>query len=181
MRVEEIIKKQRDQLDVEQPPLDAWSDIRDQWKGESKKSVNHWWRAAAAIFIASTIGLLIYSLSLQQKVNELATLGDISEKYQAIEKEYQVEIRQLESTTNLQEVSKQEDFDWIVQEMKILEDINEIYRKDIGQVADQDQLVDALIDYYEKKVRLLKKLELEIERTQKFNKDEKDDNNTLSI
>lgn len=181
MRVEEIIKTHRAKLDIENPPADAWTGIRDQWKNDPKPQSNQWWKAAAAIFIASTIGLLMYSFSLQQKVNELASLGDISEKYLTMEEEYQAEISQLESSINLAEVSQQEDFSWITQEMQTLEEINDLYRKDIGKAADQDQLVNALIDYYEKKIRLLKKLELEIDRTQKSNKDEKDDNNPLRI
>lgn len=182
MRVEDIIKKQRQALDVETPPLEAWNEIRVEWKNEPENSNNpRWWKAAAALFIASTIGLLVYSLSLRQQVHELASLGDISEQYEALENEYQAEINQLESSTNLLEVSQQEDFKWVLQEMKTLEEINELYRKDIGQMADQNRLVNALIDYYEKKIRLLKKLELEIERTQKLNKDEQDDNNTLHI
>ncbi|MEQ9231256.1 MAG: hypothetical protein RIF46_11290, partial [Cyclobacteriaceae bacterium] len=49
-------------------------------------------------------------------------------------------------------------------ELEALEEINKQYRADIGTEADEELLVNALIDYYEKKIRLLKKLELEINR-----------------
>lgn len=181
MRIEDIIKKQRDQLDVESPPDELWEGIKADWKKEPKTSSFQWWKVAAIIFISTSAVLLIYSLSLRNQVNQLASLGDISEEYQTIEKEYQSEIVNLESSINIQEVSENEDFQWIVDEMKTLEEINELYRRDIGQAADQQQLVAALIDYYEKKIKLLRKLELEINRTQKFNNNEEDNTDTVSI
>ena len=181
MRIEDIIKKKKSELDVEVPPTDAWDNIKKEWKKESREGSFQWWKVAAIVFISTSLGLLLYSLSLQNQVNKLASLGDLSEEYQSLENDYEKEIATLEASVNIQEVSLDEDFRWVVEEMKTLEEVNEIYRKDIGQVADQSQLVGALIDYYEKKIRLLKKLELEINRTRKNRKDEKDNTDTISI
>ncbi|MEP1096205.1 MAG: hypothetical protein ABJG78_13910 [Cyclobacteriaceae bacterium] len=183
MRIEDIIKKQKNQLDLESPPPEIWDRIKSDWKNDSKAASGsfQWWKIAAMVFISTSIVLLIYSLSLQNKVNQLASLGDISKEYKALESNYKTEIAGLEMNVNLEDVSENDEFGWIVEEMKTLEEINELYRRDIGQVADQDQLVKALVDYYEKKIKLLKKLELEINRTKKFNNDEKDNTDTLSI
>ena len=78
MRIEEIIKRQKDLLDVEEPPSELWKDIKAEWKDDAKTPANQWWKVAAVIFISTSIALLIYSHSLQNKVNELASLGDIS-------------------------------------------------------------------------------------------------------
>lgn len=169
-------------MDVEQPPSDLWNKIRDEWKKEEKPaSTHHWWKVAAIVFISTSLTLLIYSLSLQNKVEQLASLGDISEEYMEMENQYKAEIGVLESSIKNQKVNLENDFQWIADEMKTLEEINELYRRDIGQVANQAQLTGALIDYYEKKIKLLKKLELEINRTKKFNDNEKDDTDTISI
>lgn len=181
MRIEDIIKKQRDLLDLENPPGDVWEGIKSEWKKEEKSTSYQWWKVAAIVFISTSIVLLLYSLSLQNQVNQLASLGDISSEYQAMESKYQQEIANLESVVNIEEVSESDDFGWIIEEMKTLEEINELYRKDIGKAADQHQLVGALIDYYEKKIKLLKKLELEMNRTQKFEPNEKDNTDTVSI
>lgn len=183
MRIDDIIEKQKNQLDLETPPPEVWKNIVTDWKLDSKSGGNsfQWWKVAAMVFISTSVVLLIYSLSLQNKVNQLASLGDISKEYQVIEGQYQSEIASLEANVNIQEVSENDDFNWIVEEMKTLEEINELYRKDIGLAAVQNELVRALVDYYEKKIKLLKKLELEINRTQKFNNNEKDATDTVSI
>ena len=181
MRIEDLIKEQREHLDVEEPNAETWEGIRSKWKKDAGSSYTSWWRAAAILFITSSVALLFYSLSLQNKVEQLASLGDISEDYKALESDYQSQIEVLEAGIDLQEVNSNEDLSWVLQEMKTLEEINDLYRRDIGQTPDQNQLVNALIDYYEKKIKLLKKLELEINRTKKISDDEKDDSNTVSI
>ncbi len=181
MRIEDIIKNKKDQLDLENPPEEIWDGIKSEWKNSKKDSTHQWWKVAAIVFISTSIVLLLYSLSLRNQVDQLASLGDISAEYKEVEDQYQREIASLESKINIQEVSQNDDFGWIVEEMKTLEEINELYRRDIGQAADQHQLVGALIDYYEKKIKLLKKLELEMNRTQKFEPNEKDNTDTVSI
>ncbi len=181
MRIEDIIKEQRENLDLESPPEEIWEGIRTGWKSDSKTNSYKWWKVAAIVFISTSVALLLYSLSLQNQVSQLASLGDISAEYKAIEDKYEREIISLETSLDLQQVSEHDDFAWIVEEMKTLEEINELYRRDIGQNADQHQLVNALIDYYEKKIKLLKKLELEINRTQKFNENEKNNTDTVII
>ncbi|MCP4458333.1 MAG: hypothetical protein GY816_09980 [Cytophagales bacterium] len=163
--IEDQIKDNREQLDIETPPEDAWNEIRMGWKKEEKQPLNfQWWKVAAAVFFISTVGLIGYSISLNQEVEELASLGDISAEYRAIEAGYQVEISQLNSTLSIDELSKSDEYAWVMEEMRMLEEINKQYRADIGESADQELLVRALLDYYEKKIRLLKKLELEIKR-----------------
>ncbi len=180
MQIEDLIKQNKDKLDVEQPPPEVWDKIKKDWKSEPKYSFSYW-KVAALVFISTSLVLLFYSLSLQNQVNELASLGDISEEYETIEKGYQEEITQLESAIPINEVSNNEDLSWLLEEMEVLEEINEMYRRDIGTVADQDQLVNALIDYYEKKIKILRKLELEINRTKKFEENEADNTTDISI
>ena len=165
--IEQQIRDKRDTLDIESPPPDLWTNIRDEWKkDQAPKPGFGWWKVAAIIFLGSSIALLAYSLSLKEQVNELASLGDISEEYRIMENNYQQEIGSLTSSIPLEELMTSEDYSWVGEELKMLEEINKEYRKDIGQDADQELLVEALIDYYEKKIRLLKKLELEIKRRQ---------------
>lgn len=181
MKVEEIIKNKRDNLDIEEVPIESWGKIRSAWKKEESKSSIQWWRIAAMIFILFTAGLLFYSISLQNKVNELASLGDISAEYAEMELEYKNQIQTLEASLPLNDETTKVDFDWILKEMQALEEINQLYRNDIGRVPDQQELVRALVDYYEKKIKLLRKLELEINRTNKNNKNETDNHTTISI
>ncbi|MEO9871215.1 hypothetical protein [Ekhidna sp.] len=179
MNIEELIKRRKDKLDVENTPPEVWGDIQKEWKKESPRK-HLLWQVAAVIFIVTSIGLLSQNIILQNKVEDLASLGDISEKYSEIEKNYQKEIDQIESSISIIQVKKQEDFSWIFNELTALDEVNEIYRQDIGK-ANEEQLVSVLIDYYEKKLRLLKKLEFEIKRTNKLKNDEKINTDSISI
>ncbi len=164
--IEQQIKDQRHLMDVENPPEDVWDGIRDKWKPKSTSASTLWWKVAAGLFLASSIALLVYNQSLRQQVEQLATLGDISEKYREIENDYKLEINKLSQQVGFDEVALNNEYSWIIDELNQLENVNKEYRKDIGNNADQEQLIDALLDYYEKKIRLLKKLELEINRRQ---------------
>ncbi len=163
--IEDQIKEKRKELDIEVPSSEVWNGIREGWKKkETQPTSFQWWKIAAAIFFVSTIGLIGYSLYLKKEVEELASLGDISPEYQAIEASYNSEISLLTSTLSIDSLIISDDYGWVAEEMAQLDEINEQYRADIGSDADQELLIRALLDYYEKKIRLLKKLELEIKR-----------------
>ena len=178
MNIEDLIKQKRDELDLETPPSDLWNDIHKDWK--TKKESFPWWKVAAIIFITFSVGLLINNVLLRQQVDELASLSDISNEYEVIEKGYITQINQLETSLPLEEISANEDLKWLAEELSMLDEVNTIYRKDIG-IVNEDQLVEVLIDYYEKKIRLLKKLELEIKRLNKFNENEKTNTDNINI
>ena len=60
--IEDQIRDNREQLDVDIPPAEIWNNIREGWKKEGKpKTSFEWWKVAAAIFFVSTIGLLVYT------------------------------------------------------------------------------------------------------------------------
>ena len=179
MKIDDLIRNRKDELDVESPPPEVWQAINNDIKRPDLKSFQ-WWKVAAVIFVCFSIGLLIQNRLLQSQVDELASLGDFSEEYSKIETDYVSQVSQLEGTIPLEEIKASEEYAWVFEELKMLEEINTMYRSDIGKVS-QEQLVAVLIDYYEKKIKLLKKLELEIERNSKQNKNEKTDNDLIRI
>ncbi|SNT31353.1 hypothetical protein SAMN05421640_3367 [Ekhidna lutea] len=178
MNIEELIKNRKDQLNVEFPPDEVWGNIQKSWKNE--KPTSQWWKIAAAVFITLSIGLLLHNISLQSQVDELASLGDISEDYRVMEDDFIAQISTIEAGLEIEKVKSQNDFEWIFQELNTLDEINEMYRKDIGTI-NSHELTGILIDYYEKKIRLLKKLELEIKRNNKLNENETTDTNSIRM
>ncbi|MEM6737348.1 MAG: hypothetical protein AAF620_14895 [Bacteroidota bacterium] len=179
MKIDDLIKERKDKLHVEQAPPETWEYIRQKWKNPQKSQV-YWWRVAAVILFGLAISLLVHNQLLQDRVTELASLSDLSKKYQAVEKDYLRQVNELQMSLPLNEAKKAEDLRWIFEELQLLEEVNILYRKDIGRVKEED-LVGVLIDYYEKKINLLQKLKLEIERTQNLEKDEEMDSHHLSI
>lgn len=165
--IEDLLKDRRRELELEIPPMDAWDGIREQLRNERKveeRTLGNWWKVAAVIFFVSTIGLVVYNNSLQERMTDLASLGDISDEYKSMEQTYEKEIAELTTNLPMETVMTSEELAWLAEELETLEEINQQYRMDIGTDVDQELLVSALIDYYEKKLRLLKKLELEINR-----------------
>ena len=165
MKLEDYIKSRVPHQDIATPPDDMWQKINERWEKPKPKRTLNMWKYAAILFIASSLGLTVYSLSLQNQVDKLISLGDISKEYQQLEDAYKQEISELENQVSLTQVSQSEDLGWLVDELNTLDRINEEYRQDTGVLVDEEQLVGVLIDYYEKRIRILKKLELEIRRT----------------
>lgn len=165
--IEQQLCDQLQQLDVEEVPESVWSGIQSKLpKPRKGGSIQLLWKVAAVLFLATSITLILRNNSLEHQIEELASLGDISPEYRELETTYNNEINQLTSSLPMDQIINEKEFSWMIEEMKSLEEINRHYRKDIGKSVDQERLVDALIDYYEKKLRLLKKLELEINRQQ---------------
>ena len=91
-----------------------------------------------------------------------------------------MQINQIETEISFEEVRGDEDMAWMVEELNVLDEVNDLYRRDIGKI-NEDQLVEVLIDYYEKKIRLLRKIQLEIERSNKFKNDENNYNSDIHM
>jgi len=165
--IEQQLKDKREMLDLEEPPKALWHNIRSEWqKPVTKSTYATWWKVAAILFLVSSVTLLVQNAILKQEVDELASLGDISHVYRKIERNYQLEINQLTRSISLYEIGSKEEYKWVLEELQSLEEINKQYREDIGKPVDQERLINALLDYYEKKIRLLRKLQLEINRQQ---------------
>lgn len=159
---EKYIREHRQQMDLEEPPAAIWEKIKnDSGLGKSKDH-SFLWKIAAVFFLtlSSVLAVLLYQ---SQHVQPPGSLGEISLKYKIIEKKYQQDINQLTSQLDLNQLD-QEEYDWMMEELETLEKVNETFRKDLSRNVDQDKVVRALIDYYEKKIKLLKRIELEIKR-----------------
>ena len=163
MQIEELIKQRRDRLDLENPPEELWQGIQKGWKRQPGFPV---WKYAAILLIGVSTALVFYSLNLQKQVNQLATLSDISEDYRKLEHEYVTQISLLEERLDLHDLTSQSEFDWLLNELRLLDEVNEVFIKDLSTAAPEEQVVKAIIDYYEKKIRILNKIEQEQKRSQ---------------
>jgi hypothetical protein len=161
--IEKMILSRRDHLDADNPP-DVWPDVRARWQPPRKKSWHQYWQVAAAIAVAFVIGAVLYSQDLWDDVERLATLGDISYEYKELERNYEAEIKQISSKLPMDDIKQDEELAWLLDELEALEEVNKEYRADIRANADREQLIRVLTDYYEKKIRLLRALEYEMNR-----------------
>lgn len=163
--LEKIIRDKRHQMDVDEVPQDTWPGILDQWKKSGKKDYSIYWKVAALLFFLSTISLIVINVQ-NNKSSSLASLGDISKEYRLLELSYQEQIETIQASIEITDATQKENLEWLFNELEELDRVNEIYRADIGKGVDQERLVSALVDYYEKKIRILRKIELELQRNQ---------------
>ena len=118
-------------------------------------------KIAAGITIGLLVGLLLYQRDA--RIETLYSLGDISPEYQKVETQYQETVDALYQKIDFQSLDTAE-YQWLLDEIDYLDQMNTEIRDDIDSNVNSEKLVKSLIDYYEKKIRLLERLELEINR-----------------
>jgi hypothetical protein len=163
---EREMHKLRSQLDLINPPKDVWTKISAHTIGtKSLGRTNLVWKSAAIILLGMTIGLSILLLKGDPAPH---SLSDISQEYKQIETDYQREIHDLSARLMINEIN-QEEFEWIFDELAMLDKIQSQYLRDLAKGGHREKVIGVLIDQYEKKLNLLKKLELELNRQQNEN------------
>ncbi len=161
-KLEEYIQENRSGVDHETPPESVWNGIESQLTHSDRKASWNWMWKAATIGLLIVCGGLIFLLTNKEE-NLRYSLGDISEEYQQLESDYQVTITSLEKSLDMESIDT-DDFAWVFEELEYLDKVNEQYQQDISEGLIDVQTIEALVDYYEKKLKLLKILELEINR-----------------
>jgi hypothetical protein len=162
--LEKYLKENRLKLDVDQPDDDSiWEGIRGGME-KKRQSLPSWFWKVASIFIlvVSTTYVVVNKTSEKQVV--IVTLSDISEDLGNQEE-------QLKQVVNLkwEEVQQQlpresTDFQFLLDEMNELDAIYATYQKDLNKIIDNEPVIRAMLDYYEKKIKILNRLLLEIEK-----------------
>lgn len=179
-RFEKHIRDKRKELDeVESPETDAlWQGIQDKLaKPESKQKVRQltishrrlWWTVgiAASLAFVLGIGLTLWHTGSRNSFNTNTPLAYISEDLAPMEQGFQQTIQAQYASLNLDSIN-QKDYKDIFFELQQLEKAHNEYIKDIPAFKDKDQLVKVLIKYYELKIRILKRLNREIERKEYY-------------
>lgn len=159
--LEKYIKNHRESLDLAQPDPENWEKIR-QKRIPTKKNY-HFWKIAATILLLTTIALSLLLIRQQTSESSLASLEDMGPEYKEMEQQYKKDINFLAAEIDYSLLEKR-NYDWMLQELESLDNVNKVFRKDINKTANREKLIDILIDHYEKKIKLLRRLELETKR-----------------
>ncbi len=164
MSIKKYIDKNRSQLNNAEPPADLWESIGPQIKAPPQKRFPYFWAAAIVLFAAS-ISIIWQADFL--KPNKEAQRQVLPSSFLSLEKNYSRDLDSLQSRIPLAELRQDPDLSWIVGELEALEKINTKYRADIGKGVPEEELVKVLIDYYEKRLHLLIRIERELKRKEK--------------
>jgi len=164
MSIKEYIDKNRAQLDQAEPPTELWSSISGQIKAPPKKRFPYYW-VAAILIVALSVPLFWQTDFIQSKQEPKRQV--LPSSFLSLEKNYSRDLDSLQSRIPLAELEQDPNLNWILEELQALEKINEKYRADIGKGVPEEELVKVLIDYYEKRLHLLIRIERELKRKEK--------------
>lgn len=169
--IEKYLKEKRLNLDVEEPEQDLiWEGIRSGLQ-EKKQGLPNWFWKVAAIFIFAVSATYFVVNETSEKQIVVLTLSDVSKNLGKQENELKqlidlkwAEVQQQlpEENTNLQ---------FLLDELNGLDEIYNSYQKDLNKTLNNEPVIRAMLDYYEKKTKLLNRLLLEIEK-QKYHENE---------
>lgn len=163
-KLEELLKNNKQQLDFDEPNDELiWKGISSELN--SKKSQARLVLSWAAVLVP-LVGLGIYFLSENIKPDNpqdemVYSLSDLGPEWKELEANYEADIE--DKMLLINEQAPGEKLEMLMDQLKILDEVNLQYRKDIPSVNDE-RLINTLIDYYEKKTRILEKILMEIER-----------------
>ncbi len=162
--LEKYIEKNRPQLDVEEPDdLLIWEGIRSEIGKKSWKPRPGYWKIAAVIILAFTSGFFLHHQYTKYKSPQTITLSGISNTLAKEEAQYQLVIRRQFEQIDQFQIDRIEYQDYF-RELSLLDELNTEYLHDLQELQDNPRIIEALLKYYEHKIRILEKLLNEIEK-----------------
>ena len=177
--LEKHISENRDALDrIEEPAIEAiWENIQSELEASATirtLAKNNWqlnigrnWRWVIAASFVLIISLLVWNI---QKPSEQTTVvASIAEFYPELaeqENNFIQLIAQKEKAIGIDNLDKAH-FQEVFQELDLLEEIRKEYLKDLPRY-NNDQLVNTLIKFYERKIQILERLSKEIEKRRHY-------------
>lgn len=172
--IEKYLNENRLKLDIEEPDNDSvWEGIR---AGTDKKQnmLPVWFWKVAAIFIFLVSGTYFIINETKEEKTVLISLADISNNLGKQESE----LKQLVSLKwkEVEPLLTQEntDINFLLEELNELDTFYNSYEEDLGKTDANEEIVSALLDYYQKKIRILNRILHEIKKQQSHE-------NTISI
>ncbi|WP_319499812.1 hypothetical protein [uncultured Draconibacterium sp.] len=163
--LEKYLKEQRLKLDVEDPEHDiVWEGIRNQLQQNKKQNLPHWfWKVAAIfLFVVSATYFVVNETSEKQIV--VVQLSDISEELGNKEASLQKVVNAKWELVEQELPGDNSEIQFLLNELNNLDQIYATYQKDLNNTIDNEPVIHVLLDYYEKKIKVLNRILLEIEK-----------------
>ncbi len=164
MDIEKYLTKNRLKLDAEQPDNNKiWNKIKKE-TGNAKLVQNNWFWKIAAVFLFGVLLTYVVVKETQKDRIVIVTLADISKDLGQQETELKQIVdtkwKEIEPLTAEQKT----EFQFLLDELNELDKIYKTYEKDLYTTGENEQIIHVLLDYYQKKIRILNRLALEIQK-----------------
>ena len=168
--LKKLITKQKDQMNFDKPNHEfVWANIEEKLRAQNRQlSLPILWKSAAVLFIVGMFSyVLITTIKNEQKIENIDrySLKSISED--AYKRE-QMLLKQIEElTTQLKKnTSNSQYYESYYNEINILNELTEEYKKNIPIQGDNKKLIEALIKCYENQRTILENILYQIEQTE---------------
>lgn len=167
MNIEEYIRKNRNQLDVEQPDEDyLWTGISHSLNKKKSRSRFLVLKFAAAAVVIIALSVITYQVT-SLRSNQQLILANIDPDLAKQEAQFQHQIK-----TYYQVLQKTDfDKDQLATSYKDLEYIDTLilkYSEDLNTYGPNPKLLNSLMDLYQKKIKLLDRMLNEIEKQKHY-------------
>ena len=171
-KFEEYLEKNRQQLDVEDPDNQLiWDGISRDLTRKPKLGYLNFWKAAAILLLLVSTTYFVYNefFSPRQNIYSIS-VGDINPDYAVKEADYMLVINNKMQELNRANPSGTENFSMYFDELENLDEMYREYQLDFYELGQNERLIRAMMDYYEKKMRILDRLLMEIQKQKDYEK-----------
>ncbi len=170
MNIEEYIRKNRNQFDVEHADEDyLWTGISQSLDSKNRKNRFMIFKISAAVILIIALSFFAYQL-ISLRNNQQLILAKIDPKLAKQEAQFQNQIK-----TYYQVLQKSDyDKDLLTTSFKDIEYIDTLiskYSDDLYKNGPNPKLLNSLMDLYQKKLKLLDRMLNEIEKNKQYEND----------
>ena len=166
---DKYFEEHHQEMGVEEPKREAlWNGIESSLNNRKIKKRLVLWKVAAVALAFIALGQLTY-IMLITKGSNTEVYVDHDESHGAFEKleaSYQYELRTLEKKVEAKKIDRSQ-YAVLLDELEYVDQIEIEFKQDIPLTNDREKLAAILIDTYEKKIMLLERLLLQIDREEK--------------
>jgi hypothetical protein len=170
MNIEEYIRKNRDQLDVEKVDEDyLWTGISHSVINNRKQKTFFTLKIAAAVILVISLSVIGYQLTSLRN-NQQLILANIDPDLAKQEAQFQNQIKtyyQVLEKTNYNEELLSTSFS----DLEYIDTLLNKYSMDLSTYGPNPKLLNSLMDLYQKKIQLLDRMLNEIEKNQNYEND----------
>jgi hypothetical protein len=167
--LEKYLAEQRFLLDVEQPDEQLlWEGIRTGIGRQRRFTMNQFWKVAAIFLFGLLITYVVINNS--QGNYRYKSLADVSPELGRQEAELRQQADQKWNEVKPMLINGNSQYQFLLDELKELDKIQKVYLSDLNELGANEEIIRVLLDYHEKKLKILDRLLLEIQKQKNHEK-----------
>ncbi len=168
LEIEKYLRKNRWKLDADTPDDELiWDGIQQKMNRQHNQPNNRFWKIAAVFLLGILATYVVVKETTEDKI-VVVTLSDISKDLGEQEAELKLTVAKKWKEIEPLTAAEKSEFKFLFDEMNELDKVYKIYEQELYNNGENEQIIHALLDYYEKKIRLLNRLSLEIEKQKNY-------------